>query len=390
MRKIAVVTSSRADYGLLRPILFKLAKNKDCELELIVTGSHLSESHGYTIREIESDGFPIDHRIALNSSAVTRSVAAHQSSDLLLNLTRIFKAKKPELLVMLGDRYEIFIVAFVATLMRIPIAHIHGGELTSGSMDDVFRHAITKMSHLHFTALKEYGNRVVQMGEQPSRVYVVGGLGAENVDRLNLKTRAMLASELGIEFSKKNYLITMHPNTFDGSNEINSLFRVLDKLEESQLFFTLPNADPGSQELITQIKKYVKAHPNAQLLKSLGWSNYLSLAAVCDAVVGNSSSGLLEIPSLKVATINIGSRQKGRITGESVINCEAEPSEIMLAFEALTKKEFKEMIKNSNNPYFQHNTSEKIANTLMSVDLEGIMSKTFFNLNLEELIWDTK
>jgi GDP/UDP-N,N'-diacetylbacillosamine 2-epimerase (hydrolysing) len=382
-RKIAVVSSSRADYGLLRWVMQGLKDDPKIELQIIVTGMHLSPLYGDTYKAIEDDGFRIDEKVEILSASNSMIGASDAMALAISGVTNSLNRLKPDLVVLLGDRYEIFACAAAALVCRIPVAHINGGEVTAGAFDEAFRHSITKMSHLHFVATSEYESRVVQLGEDPKRVFLVGGTGIDNVKRLNLLSREDLEFSLGLEFGMKSLLITFHPATLSSETperQMEELLAALSALTETRLIFTMPNADPGSQKIAELIHDFVKKHRNANAFNSLGQLKYLSCLAQVDGVIGNSSSGLMEVPSFRKGTINIGRRQSGRIQASSVINCEPKEVEIRKSIDRLYSAEFQSLLRSTINPYGEGGASNEIVKILAHFPLEGIIEKTFYDL----------
>jgi GDP/UDP-N,N'-diacetylbacillosamine 2-epimerase (hydrolysing) len=385
-RKICVITGSRAEYGLLRWIMQGIKDHPDLTLQLIATGMHLSEDFGMTVGEIEYDGFKVNFKVESldkNDSAV--GIAGAMSRG-LSGVAKALDNLKPDLILVLGDRYEIFVSVAAALVAKIPVAHIHGGELTIGAFDDALRHAITKMSHLHFVATQEYGNRVIQLGENPRSVHLIGGLGVDTINKLKLLDRKELEKELDLVFNKKNLLITFHPATLDEStatSQMRELLSALSDLKDTTLIFTMPNADTGGLAIMKIINNFVAENPNAHAFTSLGQLKYLSCILQVDGVVGNSSSGLTEVPSFKKGTINIGDRQKGRLQAQSIINCEPKMQSIVDAIDRLYSEEFKNNLMSTVNPYGQGGASDKIIETISKISLSGIVKKTFYDLDYE-------
>lgn len=385
MRSICVVTGSRAEYGLLKNLLVHIQASKKLNLQLVVTGSHISKKYGLTIREIIGDGFPIIGTVDMQldndtSIGITRSMGLG-----LIEFADLFNRLSPDLLVIVGDRYEALVAATAAMIAKIPIAHIHGGELTEGAIDDAARHAITKLSHLHFVAADEYRNRVIQLGEDPSRVYCVGGLGVDNIRGVSLFSREDLEVALGIKLGKTNLLITYHPETLEKispEEQISELLTALESFKDINLIFTSPNADMGGSKVKIAIDHFIKSNPNAHLFQSLGQKKYFSCLAYFDAVVGNSSSGLLEAPSFQRATVNIGNRQKGRLMAKNVINC---PCNSELIKDAITKSlssEFRAGLKHVKNPYDHGDSASKIVQVVEDINLTDALLKNFYDLSI--------
>jgi GDP/UDP-N,N'-diacetylbacillosamine 2-epimerase (hydrolysing) len=382
-RKICFITSGRADYGLLRWIMQGVKDDPELQLQIIATGMHLSPIFGLTHQEIEEDGFLIDARIEIIGS-MDKSIGIAASMALAITgVTEAIIDLEPDLLVVLGDRYEIFAATAAALVSKIPVAHLHGGETTTGAFDESLRHSITKMSHLHFVATAEYRNRVVQLGENPDNVFLVGGLGVDSIKKLRLVNREELEDRLGLKFLEKSLLITFHPATLDfqaPEQQMKELLRALSGLKDTTLIFTIPNADTGSEILVKMLQDFVEDNKNAKMFRSLGQRIYFSCIAQVDGVVGNSSSGLTEVPTFKKGTINIGDRQLGRLQASSVINCKASESQIKEAIEWLFSAEFKANLMKTSNPYGDGGASLKILNILKEVSLDGIIKKHFYDL----------
>jgi GDP/UDP-N,N'-diacetylbacillosamine 2-epimerase (hydrolysing) len=381
-RKICVVTGARADYGCLRWVMQGIRESSGMELQVIATGMHLSPEFGLTYREIERDGFPIDAKIEMLLSADSAPALAKSTGLGLIGFGDALERLRPDLLFVLGDRFEIFAAAAAATLARIPIAHAHGGETSEGAFDEALRHSITKMSHLHFVASEAYRKRVVQLGEDPERVFLVGGLGLENIRKLRLLERDALETALGFKLGRKNLLITFHPVTLENAtsaDQMDALLGALDALEDTHLIFTLPNADTGGRVLTEMIERFVANRTHACAHASLGAQRYLSCVRHVDGVVGNSSSGLIEVPSFKKGTINIGDRQRGRLRAASVIDCAADRPAIDAALQQLYSPEFQARLPHVQNPYGDGGASAKIVPILRDYPLEFILKKTFYD-----------
>lgn len=382
-RKICVVTGTRAEYGLMRWVMQGIKDDSELTLNVIVTGMHLSPEFGLTYREIEKDGFHIDRKVEMLTSSDT-SVGIAKSMGLgLIGFADALNELNPDLIVVLGDRFEIFAAVAAALVARIPVAHLHGGEATEGAFDEAFRHSITKMSHLHFVAAEEYRKRVIQLGEQPERVFLVGGLGIDNIKRMQLLGRAELEASLDFKLGAKNLLITFHPVTLETStakDQLAELLGALESLEDTQLFFTMPNADTDGRALIKMVEQFVARHPNARAYASLGQLRYLSCIAQMDGVVGNSSSGLAEVPSFKKGTVNIGDRQRGRLQAASVINCEPTRKSIEAALKKLYSTAFQMSLSQIQNPYGEGGASQRIVQVLQGHPLDGILKKSFRDL----------
>ena len=383
-RKICVITGSRAEYGLLRWVMQGIKDDPELTLQIVATGMHLSPRFGLTYQEIESDGFEIDRKVEMLTESDTAVGIAKSMGNGMIGFADALDELRPDIIVVLGDRFEIFSAVATALVARIPVAHIHGGELTEGNFDDALRHSITKMSHLHFVANEEYGRRVIQLGEQPDRVFVVGGLGVDGIKRTTLLDRAELEKSMDFKFSSKNLLITFHPVTLDaswGSEQFEELLAALDALTDTNFIFTMPNADTGNYAISKMIDGFIASHPNSRAYNSLGNLRYLSCIANVDGVVGNSSSGLLEVPSFKKGTVNIGDRQKGRIQATSIIDCAPNRVDIGIAIQRLYDGKFMEIVAGASNPYGNGGATEKIVAGLKNCELHGIMNKSFYDLD---------
>jgi GDP/UDP-N,N'-diacetylbacillosamine 2-epimerase (hydrolysing) len=383
MRKICVVTGNRAEYDLLRWIMQGILNDPELVLQIIATGTHLSPEFGLTYQAIEQDGFQIDRMVEMLVSSDTPVGIAKSMGLAMIGFADALSALKPDLIVVLGDRFEIFSAVSAALVARIPVAHLHGGETTEGAFDEALRHSITKMSHLHFVATETYRQRVIQLGEQPERVFLVGGLGVDNMKRLQLLDRTALEASMDFKLRHKNLLITFHPVTLENStaaDQMTELLAALAELEDTQLIFTMPNADTDGRALIKMIKQFVAQHPNACAYSSLGQLRYLSCVAQVDGVVGNSSSGLAEVPSFQKGTINIGDRQRGRLQANSVINCEPTQACIKAALTQLYSAEFQANLKYTVNPYGEGGASEKVLKFLKTARLDDMTKKQFYDL----------
>ncbi len=385
MRKICVVTSTRAEYGLLYWLLKEIKADSTLELQLIVTGMHLSPEFGLTYKEIEKD-FKIDKKIEILGSSHSKLDICTEVAKVYEKFAPAFSELKPDILVLLGDRYEIFGVAGVASIMQIPIAHIHGGETTQGAFDEAFRHSITKMSHIHFAATREYANRIIQLGEEPSKVFNVGGPGIENIKKLNLLNKDEFEKSINFKFAKKNILITFHPVTLENSSakeQFSELLKAIDELEDTNFIFTKANSDIDGDVINKMIDEYISKNPQkAVAFASLGQLRYLSAIKFVDIVLGNSSSGISEVPSFKKATINIGDRQKGRARASSVIDVRPVKEEILAAIKKAYSKEFEQILKNAINPYDGGNPSKKMVKILKEVELDSILKKKFYDVKI--------
>jgi GDP/UDP-N,N'-diacetylbacillosamine 2-epimerase (hydrolysing) len=383
-RKICVITGTRAEYGLMRWVMQGIKDDTELTLQIIATGMHLSPEFGLTYKEIEKDGFQIDRKVEMLASSDT-SVGIAKSMGLgLIGFADALNDLKPDLIVVLGDRFEIFAAVSAALVARLPVAHLHGGETTFGAFDEALRHSITKMSHLHFVASKEYRQRVIQLGERPERVFLVGGLGIDNIIRLQLLDRAQLEASLDFKLGPKNLLITFHPVTLENkssAHQMAELLVALDKLgEETHLIFTMPNADNGGRELIDMVENFVASHRNARAYTSLGQLRFLSAVNLVDGVVGNSSSGLAEAPSLATGAVNIGDRQSGRLKALSVIDCAPQSNAISDAIAKLYSLKFRQSLKLVVNPYGNGGASQKIVQVIRNYDLTNVLKKSFYDI----------
>lgn len=382
-RKICVVTGTRADYGLLRWVMQGIQDSPGLQLQIIATGMHLSPEFGYTYREIEQHGFQIDSKVEMLTSSESPVGVAKSMGLGLIGFADALARLQPDLLLVLGDRFEIFSAVAAALVARIPIAHLHGGETSLGAFDESLRHSISKMSHLHFVANEAYRQRVIQLGEQPQHVFMVGGLGVDSIKRLMLLDREALEASMGFSFGSKNLLITFHPVTLEQSTaeeQMQQLLLALESLDDTQLIFTLPNADTDGRTLIQNIQAFCARKANAHMFTSLGQQRYFSCIAQVDGVLGNSSSGLLEVPSFHKGTINIGDRQGGRLQAKSIINCAAQASEIATAISRLYSAEFQAILSQVSNPYGDGGASARIVGHLQELTLDGLLKKTFYDI----------
>ncbi len=385
MRKICVVTGTRAEFGLLYWLMKGIEQDPDLQLQVVVTGMHLSPEFGLTYKEVEKE-FKIDKKIEMLLSSDT-AVGISKSMGLAqISFAEAYDELKPDLVVLLGDRYEIFAAASTAMIARIPIAHLHGGETTEGAFDEAIRHSITKMAYWHFTAAEAYRQRVIQLGESPERVFNVGGLGIENIKRLPLLSKTEFEESIGFKLADRNVLVTYHPVTLENAcaqEQLQILLDALDQLKNTHIIFTKANSDTDGRIINQMIDNYVaKNDPKAVAFTSLGQVRYLSALQFMDAVVGNSSSGLAEAPSFKIATINIGDRQKGRLKATSVIDCKPELSALAQAFQKAFSDEFKKVVLASvKNPYGDGSASAKILPTLKRKVAVQDLKKKFYDLD---------
>lgn len=381
MRKICVITGSRAEYGLLSGLMKAIKEDESLELQVIATNMHLSPEFGLTYKEIERDGFFINKKVEMLLSSDTANATTKSVGLATIGFADAYEDLKPDMIVVLGDRYEILAAVSAALFYKIPVAHLHGGEITEGAYDDCIRHAITKMSHLHFTSTEVYRQRVIQLGENPKRVFNVGAPGIENIKKIPLMDKKELESTLdGFTFNDKTLLITYHPVTLENSTaeeQIQNLLSALDEYHDIKIIFTLPNSDTDGRVIIRLINEYVSKHQEKAIAyPSLGLKRYLSALQFVKAVVGNSSSGIIEVPSFGIPTLNIGDRQKGRIAADSVINCGTSKKEILEGLDKVLNSEPKKI----HNPYEGKNTTVDILHVLKNFPLENLIQKTFYTL----------
>ena len=388
-RKLCVVTGTRAEYGLLYWLMKAIEADADLALQLIVTGMHLSPEFGLTYKEIEKE-FKIDKKIEMLLSSDTPVGISKSMGLAQISFAEAFEELSPDMLIVLGDRYEILSAVSAAMIARIPIVHLHGGETTEGAFDESIRHCITKMSHLHFTATEAYRKRVIQLGEAPNRVFNVGGMGIENIKRLQLLSKDAFEQAIDFKLNTKNLLVTFHPVTLENETaqeQFQALLNALDGLKDTHLIFTKTNSDTHGRVINQMIDDYVSHNTHKAIgFTSLGQLRYLSALQFVDAVVGNSSSGLAEAPSFKIGTINIGDRQKGRMKASSVIDCEPNVQSIERALETLYSPAFQKTLKEVANPYGDGCASEKIVEILKTVELEKSLKKTFYDIEFLEKI----
>jgi len=384
MKKVCVVTGTRAEYGLLRWVLQGINDSPHLELQLVATGMHLSPEFGLTHREIEADGFRITRRVDMLLSGDTPAATAKSTGLGTIGLAGAFEDLRPDLVLLLGDRFEILAAASAALVSGVPIAHLHGGETTEGAYDESIRHAVTKMSHLHFVAAEPYRRRVIQLGEDPSRVFLVGGLGLDNLRKLELLDRAALEATLDFSLGPRSLLVTFHPATLERESpdaQMAEVLSALDGLPEFHIIFTMPNADAGGRGIMQMIRDYAAEHPvRARTFSSLGTLRYLSCLRHCDIVLGNSSSGLIEAPSLGKPTVNIGDRQRGRLRADSVLDCPPRREAISQALRQASSPDFIAAAAIVKNPYDAGNASESIVRILEQTDLRSLSTKQFFDL----------
>jgi GDP/UDP-N,N'-diacetylbacillosamine 2-epimerase (hydrolysing) len=385
--KICFISGSRADYGLLSNLMKFFKNDKKYNLQIIVTGSHLSKMHGLTYNEIEKDKFKITKKIKLNIDKKKSENISESISIGIKQFSISYKNLKPDLIVLLGDRYEIFSACCAANISQIPICHLHGGELTRGSIDDTFRHSMTKMSQFHFVSHKEYSKRVRQLGEDPKKIYVVGGFGVDLIKKVKLLSKKNLEKKLNIQFGKKNIIVTYHPETTNGSKnkkDFKELLKALETLKQTKIIFTRANADKDGRLINSMIDKFVKKNKDiSYVFSSMGYKNYLSTLKFIDVCLGNSSSGLLEVPTFKKITINIGDRQKDRIKASSVFDVRPKANLIIKMIKEIDKKKFKDLLKKTVNPYGGGGASKKTYQIIKKLNLKNSLSNKFFDISYE-------
>ena len=386
MRKICVVTGTRAEYGLLSRLMRLIDESEDCQLQVVATNMHLLPEYGNTYQEIEKDGFRIDAKVLMRKTTDDAYGVIASMAEEMNGMNEALRELCPDMVVILGDRYEMLVVATVAMLQRIPIAHLHGGEISEGAMDDSIRHSITKMSSLHFTSTEEYRRRVIQLGEQPERVFYVGAMGVENLKKVPLMRKLELEDSLNFKFEGLSVLVTYHPVTLGNripKDEISDLLKALDSFSSLKVLFTMPNSDQGGEEIRSAIEAYcVRNEERCRCFKSLGVRRYLSALGYVTAVVGNSSSGLLEVPSAHIPTLNIGDRQKGRLRTKSIIDCGIYREDIIRAINRAMSSDFRAQCKEIYPPYGDGHAAEKIAKKMIETIQSGKidLKKKFYDL----------
>lgn len=383
-RKICVVTGTRAEYGLLYWLMKEIKADRDLTLQVIATGMHLSPEFGSTYRVIEEDGFSIDARVEMLLSSDTPTGVAKSMGVGMIGFADAFERLKPDILVLLGDRFEILAAASSAMAERIPIAHLHGGESTEGAIDEAIRHAVTKMAHLHFVAAEPYKQRVIQLGEDPERVLNFGATATDNIKKLKLMDRRKLESSLGFRLGERSFLVTYHPVTLGSrgpERAMRELFKALDGFPDARIILTRPNADAGGRAIIRMIDEYSSERPGRVMVSaSLGQLKYLSTMKHVDAVIGNSSSGIIEAPALKKPTVNLGDRQRGRLKAPSVIDTDEKAEAIKAAIKKALSPEFQRSLSRVSSPYGDGNASVRIKDYLKKADLKDILFKKFFDI----------
>lgn len=389
MKKVCVVTGTRAEYGLLKPVIDKIHHAEDLELQLVATGMHLSPEFGLTYKEIEADGYPVTDKVEMLLSSDTSVGITKSMAVALMGFGECFERLKPDMVVILGDRYEMLMVASAAMVAKIPIAHIHGGEITEGAMDDAIRHSLTKMSHIHFATTEEYRHRIIQLGENPENVYHVGSLGVENIREEKLLDKEAFEESIGFSVDDNTIIVTYHPVTLENipsKVQFEKLLTVIENNVKLRVIFTKANSDTDGRIINQMIDEFAKNHSDRCVaFTSLGRVRYLSALQFCSAVVGNSSSGIIEAPSFHVPTVNIGNRQQGRLCADTVISCGYEAAEIEEAIEKAFSKEFRNKLSSMKNPYEKENTSERIVQKIRErlVSKQGV-KKHFYDVKFVE------
>lgn len=386
MKKVCVITGTRAEFGLLKPLIQRIDQDGELEMQLVVTGMHLSPEFGLTYREIEEAGFEITERNEMLLSSDTPSAITKSVGIGLIGFADIFTRLMPDIVVILGDRYEMLAAAMAAMVHRIPIAHIHGGELTLGAMDDAFRHSITKMSTLHFASTEEYRKRIIQLGEQPGSVFCVGALGVENIKSQKLLGKEELERDIGFSLGQPYVIVTFHPVTLEKSateEQFGNLLLALEEFREYRIVFTKANADTDGRIINQLIDEYVAGNKErVAAFISLGMIRYLSALQYCEMVIGNSSSGIIEAPSFRIPTVNIGNRQEGRARGKSVIDCDCTVEGITHAMHLAQEMNKNGVLSNECNPYEGENTSESILQVVKDyLKKDSDIKKKFYDIN---------
>lgn len=388
MNRIVILTTTRAEYGLLKPIMVKLANDSEIDLRVVVSGMHLSPEFGMTVKEVEEDGISIDKKIEILLSSDTPTAISKSMGLAMISFSEYFEELLPDALIVLGDRYETLAVCCAAMNSRIPIIHIHGGETTEGALDEAIRHSITKMSFLHFASTQEYRRRIIQMGENPERVFCVGAIGVENAINADLIEKEEIEKRLGVKLGSNYAVGTFHPVTLENctaEKQVQELLRAIELHDDIFFLFTKANADTNGRIINKMLQDYSINHKNLFLVDSLGYKGYFSVVSQARFVIGNSSSGLIEVPSFHIPTIDIGDRQKGRIAGETVIHCEPDFTSIDKAIKKAEEDSFRQKILNSPNPYGNGNTSEQIVSVVKKYIFEGLLDlkKKFYDITFE-------
>ncbi|MCH4155205.1 MAG: UDP-N-acetylglucosamine 2-epimerase [Muribaculaceae bacterium] len=384
MKKICIVTGTRAEWGLLSGLAQALKKRDDVTLQIIATNTHLSPKFGNTYKEIEAAGFRIDYKVPMPVESDTPNGTVTAMSQCMAGMANAFDVLRPDMLIILGDRYEMLSTASAALIYRIPIAHISGGATSEGAYDEAIRHSITKMSHIHLTETEEYRQRVIQLGEDPKRVFNTGSIGVYNIKHVDFMPKEELEAELKTEIPEKSLLITFHPATLDSISprvQCENLLNALDEHSDYKVIFTYPNSDTDGRVIIEMIEDYAIRNPNrVAVFQSLGMRRYLSTLHYVAAEVGNSSSGIVEVPSIGIPTLNIGIRQRGRIAAESVFTCGVTAGEISKGLDTVLSTRMRELARTVKNPYEQPDTINKMVKAICDTPLDGITLKKFYDL----------
>lgn len=387
MKKICVITGSRAEYGLMSRLMQLIKNDGDFELQIIVTNMHLSPEFGLTYKEIEADGFTINKKVHILLSSDTANATVKSIGLGTIGFADAYEDLKPDMLLVLGDRYEILAAVTAALIYKIPVVHLYGGEITEGAYDDAIRHAVTKMSHLHFTSTEEYRRRVIQMGENPETVYCVGALGCDNIKSVPLMSKKESEESLNFILDRNTILVTYHPVTMENNTaekQFSELLNAIDRFKDLRVIFTMPNSDTDGRIIMDLIKDYVAKNPEKTIwFSSLGMKRYLSVLQYIGAVVGNSSSGIVEVPSFHIPTVNIGDRQKGRIAGKTVIDCLPDAENISNAIRHILQSGYSESIKDIQNPYDKKDTAKEILKAIKKFHLDSA-SKKFHDIPINE------
>lgn len=388
MKKICVVTATRAEYGVLKNTINCIANDKDLELQLVVTGTHLSKDFGYTVNEIEEDGFPISERVEILMSSDSTIGISKTMGIAFISFADVFSRLEPDIIIVVGDRYELIPICSCAMNARIPIAHISGGETTEGAIDEAVRHCITKMSYLHFPGCEEYRKRIIQLGEAPNRVFNFGDVGVENIYKTSFLSKEELEETLNFSLVKPYASVTFHPVTLEGDDvekQCTELFNAIKDFNDMNFIFTKANADTGGRIINRMIDDFVSKNSNCIAFSSLGIKRYLSLLKYSEFVLGNSSSGIIEAPCFHKPTVNIGNRQSGRLRAKSVIDCDANCNEIKKAINIARSDSFKKIAKDAINPYGSGDTSVNIVKTIKAFLMKDAINlqKKFYDLPKE-------
>lgn len=391
MRKqIGVLTATRAEFGLLKPLIQRLIAEDFCDVKVLVTGAHLSAAFGDTYKEIEEAGIPIAEKIECVAGGDSRRDITNNMAMAMMGFGEYFEETKLDLLIVLGDRYETLAVCIAAMNEEIPIAHIHGGEATEGLIDEAVRHSITKMSHLHFPCTEVYRNRIIQMGERPECVFNVGALAVENVKTIDFTSREDLSKDIGIDLAEDYAVVTFHPVTLEedsGVEQFDQLLGAIKEFPNMKFIITKANADAGGMCINQKIDDFAEEHDNVVAVTSLGVKRYLSAVKECAVVIGNSSSGIIEAPCLHVPTVNVGDRQKGRMMPGSVLCCEPNRDAIVEAVKKATSPGFRESVKTMENPFGDGTASEKMVEVMrMAFAQRGEIDvmKSFYDIEVSK------